>query len=686
MYEGLNAGQRLRGPNSSDEGNPPCKMHGVAADYDLKLTEEEVMLGIARMNPKPNYYEVSLSGNARLIWLFEKPINLISHSFTVFLLTKICEVLPIKQLVGLDEGALKTPDRYFTNGGLWKRLEELPVPEALMLGFMQEVSSKHNWLGPENGPTVPLDVVAIELRKRYPKFINWNGAFDLGAQGPTFWVESSKSPKSAIVRETGLQTFSGTAPKAFYSWSELLTADFVNKFKQKQMGEAVADIYYDEKNYFSRLADRTWAIDNKDNLVTFLKTHKGLSDRVRKGDNTSEVENAIGFIQRQQRVRTAASFAFYPEGINVFNGERILNTHTLRALAPAQGVAVWGPDGNFPWMSNFLDTLFLPVEQLPFFLSWLKYFYTSCHERSPRGGTALFICGGVSVGKTFLNRGVIGGLVGGFMECNEFLMGTDTFNAEIFDRGLWCVDDATMGGDARSHKLFSNMIKRAVANHTFRLNGKYLKAVTVGWSGRVVVTANTDSESLRLLPDLDISIREKICLLKTVPEGPNLFLSKPMMEDILIRELPYLARFLLDMEYPGFTLSSDPRFFVLPYHETTLTTSANHSSNSSAFSEILEDFLSEYFTQFPEKDDWQGTSLLLHKQILAAPAYDQIMRPYNSQTIGRLLGGLIGKGIFDIAEGQGEFSRTFRINRGHRWTKKLNGARVPQALDSIFSK
>lgn len=687
LIEGTNAKLRLKGPSATNEdGNAPHALHGIVADYDLKLGQAEIDAGLARMNFKPTWLETSLSGNLRALWIFEKPVLLHSYAYTVHLLKRICDFLPLKSMPGLDEPALFSPDRYYTTGLVWTETGAGPVSDALVRNFLVEISSKFEWSSAENGPVVPLEVIAAECAKRFPRFKTWPGKFELGSSGPSFWIDGSVSSNSAIVRETGISTFSAHATKPFYNWSELIGAELVNQFKAKQLGEAVTDIFYDEKNYYSKMADGSWAIDPAANIALLLKVGRGLSDRTRKGENSSEVDQALLYIQRNQRVRTAASFAFYPEGVGVWNGEKILNTHHTKALAPAPSPATWGPDGQFPWISKFLDTLFLPADQLPFFLSWLKFFYTSCYARVPRAGTCLFICGGVSVGKTFLNRCIIAGLVSGFAECNDYFMGSDNFNAEIFDKALWCVDDATMGGDAKSHRLFSNMIKRAVANPSFKLNGKYLKGVTVRWSGRVIVTANIDTESLRLLPDLDASVREKICLLKTVPESLGHFVSAPMMEDIVTRELPYFARFLLDMEYPAHTLSVDPRFFISPYHEATLTTSANQSSNSSAFSEILEDFLSEFFIREPGADFWEGTSLALHKQLLAEPAYEQILRPYTSQTMGRLLSGLIGKGIFDISDGEGTFSRTFKIGRGVRFPHKLNGARVPQAENSTFQK
>lgn len=686
LFEGLNPSLRLKGPSSADEGNAPVKMFGAVADYDLKLSAEEVNMAIGRMPIKPNFYEVSLSGNARLIFLFEKPINLPSYVFAVFLLSKLPEFLPVRAMAGLDEGAWRTPDRYYTAGSSFTKISDAPVPHDRLIGFLVEVSKKFDWLSPENGPTVPMDVLIPELRKRHPKFANWEGTFEVGAQGPSFWISGSKSTMSAVVRETGLQTFSGSAPKAWYSWSELVGAEFVNAFKQRQIGSAVADIFFDEKSYFSKLPDGSWATDPKENIALFLKVNRGLSDRTRKGEHASEVEQALSFIQRNNRIKTAASFAFYKEGIIEFNGARCLNLHTKKALAPAPGPAVWGSDGQFPWLSEFLDTVFQPRDQLPFFLSWFKYFYTSCYLREPRSGHALFIAGGVSVGKTFLSRGVISQLCGGFAEASALLMGTDSFNAESFDASTWVIDDGSMSLDVRSHKRFSEQIKRVVANPTHRCNGKFAKAVQVPWQGRCIITLNVDEESLRLLPDLDISIREKVMLLRTVSESAVQFLPQSEMENMLKRELPFLARFLLDMEYPPHTLSKDPRFFVAPHAESSLVTSANHSSASGAFSEILDDFLTEFFKRELDADRWAGTALQLHRQILTDPTMAVPLHRYDSLAIGRHLSTLLNKNTFDIKTEPGEHNRIFVIGRGVRYPKKINGHRVPQAENSRFEK
>jgi hypothetical protein len=660
LWEGVNSNLRIRGPSGSkdDEGNPPQYAHGHATDYDYALTEAEIEAAIARMDIKPNWRETTLSGNCRLIWLYAKPIPIPSYAFAVAWCLSLDQIIPFRQMAGIDEGALKAPERYYTNGCRWQKLNPLPVPHALLVGHLVRVSAKFDFRGPEFGVSIPLDVVAQQLRIKYPKFAEWPGDFTLDAQGPSFWVDASESPKSAIVRETGMQTFSGHAHKPFFNWAELIGGDFCARFKTEQLGSAVTGIFYDEKHYFSKNSQGIWCIDPKENIVGLLKQERGLSDIKRKGDTTTEIERGLVYIQRNQRIKTAAPFAFYPEGEITVLGEKVLNTHTRKALAPSP------EPGDFPWIANFLHNLFLTEDQLVYFISWLSYFYRSCYLRAPRSGHCVFIAGGTSVGKTFLSRGIIGGLVGGFCEANQFLMGEDTFNSELFDCGLWCIDDASIASDFKAHKRFSEMIKRIVANPSIRCNGKFLKANTVAWQGRIIITLNTDAESVRMLPDLDISLREKIMIFRTVEVSKIAFMTQDKMEAMLARELPLFARYLLDYQIPVECQSADPRFGVRNYLEPSLVNTANQSSISGTFAEILEEFTRAHFTERePHADKWEGTALQLHKSIMLDPTICEAMKPFNVQSVGRMMISLAAKKVFDISVSGGEGSRIFTIHR-----------------------
>lgn len=657
LFEGVNSSARI----SDKEENAPVLMHGLAVDYDYPLTDAEIDAGINRMNIKPNWREVTLSGNCRLLWIFSKPLPLASYRYAVALLESMEDIIPFRNLAGIDEGALKAPERYFTNGCQWTKINPLPVPWALLFGHAVRVSEKFDWKGPEFGVTMPLDVVAEKLREKYPRFSEWPGDFTIGAQGPSFWVEGSISSKSALVRETGLQTFAGHAHKPFFNWAELIGAEFCSRFKTEQMGRAVDGIYYDERSYWSKNNQGMWCSDPKENIVGLLKHERGMSDTKRKGEPTTELERAFVYVQRNHRIKVASPYAFYPEGVMTVVGEKVLNTHTRRVIAPAPGPVA---TTELPFLWPFLSTLFRTPEQLDYFLSWLAYFYAACYRRSPRSGQGVFIAGGTSVGKTFLNRGVIGGLVGGFAEANEFLMGTDEFNSELTDVALWVVDDGSIATDFRSHKRFSEMVKRMVANPSIRSNGKFLKANTVLWQGRVVITMNTDAESVRMLPDLDLSLREKIMIFRAHDSPQVQFRPQGEMEAMLARELPVLARFLLDYKIPDHCQSSDPRFGVSCYLEESLVNTANQSSVSGTFSEILEEWQRAYFTERePHAQTWEGTALQLHKSILLDPTLSEAMKPYNVQAVGRMLVNLASKKVFDIRVGGDERRRVFTIPR-----------------------
>jgi len=682
-FEGVQSTLRIRAPRTGDEGNPPAFMHGLSVDYDFNLSEPEIAAGLERIQPdlRPQYRETTLSNNLRLVWVFAEPIPIVSHSFAIFFLKSIDGVIPFRNLAGIDEGALLAPERYYTNGCRWTKINPHPFPHALLAGHWLKICEKFDWRGPEFGPTIPMEVVIPNLASKYSRFAEWDTDFVEGSQGPSFWIDGSKSPKSAIVRAGGISTFAAHAGKAYWSWSELIGADVVSRYQTEKTGKASDGIYYDEKHYYSKNSAGIWCIDPKENVVLYLRQERGLSDTRKKGELTSEVESALVHIQRRNRIKTAAPFSFYPEGIINLLGESVLNTHTRKALAPAP------QSGPFPFIETHLKTLFNPPEQLDYFLSWLAYFYRACHARSPRSGQAVFLAGGTNVGKTFLSRAIVGGLVGGFGEAQPFLLGEDNFNSELFDHALWAIDDGSVAANFVVHKKFSEGIKRVVANPSIRCNGKYLKANTVAWQGRIFVTLNLDPESRRIIPDTDLSLREKIMIFRAHETPQVKFLVADEMMDMLKRELPFFARFLMDWAIPPHCLADDPRFGVRSYLEKSLLDSANRSSVSGAFSEILEEWLRSFFMeQSPESDRWEGTSLQLYKAIQLDHSLVEAMRPFNVQSVGNMMLNLISKSVFKIQVSGDENRRLFTILRDDVRFPRPKKIAVPATAGSYFEK
>ena len=78
--EGVCATQRV------GKDNPPKAIHGFVADYDLKIPAERIMEAIKAMDLKPSYFETSLGGNFRLVWLLETPLQVETTAFGKFVL------------------------------------------------------------------------------------------------------------------------------------------------------------------------------------------------------------------------------------------------------------------------------------------------------------------------------------------------------------------------------------------------------------------------------------------------------------------------------------------------------------------------------------------------------------------------------------------------------------------------
>lgn len=664
-FESVNPNQRI-----SAVENPPRKHHAQPYDIDYPLTRVEIDAAIGRMKIKPQWIERSLSGNWRLVWIFEAPIALPSLEFAIEWLTKLDQIIPFRQVAGLDEAALKAPERLYTNGGVWEKISDDVVPHSLLLGLLQEISAKFDWRS--TGMAVPLEVASAELSKKYPRFSEWEGELTLDSMGPSFWVDGSTSPKSAIVRATGIQTFSAHATKPFYDWSELLGHEFVKQYKLEEMGKAVEGIYYDGKSFIRKNTAEQWLWEDGTQISNFLRVRRGLTDRRAKGASYSQIDSAVQLIKDTAVVSSAGSFCGYAKGVMVYNHRKFLNIHNQDVLQPAPESTIWGPSGRFPLISHFYDGFFSSPDQLKFFLSWGARFYKSFYLRDPRSGQAVFIFGKQGRGKTFNTTAIWAPLMGGHAEAKDWLQGEDAFNSELFDVPVWSLDDGTLGANMRTQHLFDEMVKRCVANQSFRSNEKFRKAGQVLWQGRVMCSGNDDAESLRRIPNLDMSMQEKVMLFRVAEERTDgfKFSDEGEMRKQIAEELPHFARYLLDFQTPEECLASETRFGIKAYHEPSLRNSANHSSASATFGEILDETMREFFTREPDAPFWEGTALQLHKTIHLDMTLTEAMRPYNVQTAARNLATLSAKGQFRIEVVGDEHRRLYRIHRDNRYPVK----------------
>lgn len=698
-FVGVNENGRVSEKGGKENANAPREMNSFTGDYDAKFTWEELERAFARMDIKPNWVERSLSGNWRLVWIFERPIMLSSRNFANFILKHLHEFLPIQELSNLDAGYLE-PSRYYMNGCEWKQIHPTPVPWGSICGWMLKLVRSYAWKDNEPGITIPYHIVAErfrELKDKYPRFKEWTVDFTEGAQGPTFWVDGSKSENSAIVGANGMYSFSNHARqtgKGWWSWAELLGADWVKRFEEGRIGNAVKDIYFDGKDYTVKRECGRWDVLNKDNVINELVVMRGLTREVskKKGDNFSEVEAAIAHVHSQQRVKGMASFAFFPKGRILFNGHQYLNTHNIDAMPPANGDAVWGPDGQFPWISKYYDNFFTTPDQLPYYLSWASYFYKGCYYRKLTLGHAIYIAGPVACGKTFGNREILGKIVGGFAEAASHLLGETTFNSQLFDFALHLVDDTSVTGNSQLYRKFCEGVKKSVANNERECNEKFRVGNVIGCRARYAITCNMDSDSV-VYPDLDASMKDKVMMfLAQLPK--EVFPPQEELQAILSRELPWFCRYLLDYVIPPQcvgTTQEEARFGgIKAYHNPEMVVSAQQSSKTSGLAQVINVWMREYFTKIePDANVWVGCALDLYQQFQQVPGITDILRQMPFEKFNRDLLTLSKGNLFKITEKEGVTTgfRIYEIDRCTHYPKNMTVLEVPeQRTDSNYQK
>lgn len=633
VAEGKNPNQRVTKPSKDGEGNPPHAIWGLAADYDSPYTVEDVLARVPSLSKDhvPEWYERTLSGNARIVWRFESPIIVPSFAFATTFLTFVAERLRCSALLaGLDFKASTNPSRYFTNSGEWYSITGgKPLPVDLVEGWLIESGRVYRFQrdpetrGDDVGDLAP---IRAALAARYPRFSEWPGQFEVGEMGPSFWVEGSTSHKSATVRPGGLQTFAAHAAKGFYTWSDLCDASTVKDLQSQNTSAATRDVFFDSRMYWvPDPLNGAWITIGKENLDTYLITHRKCSPKSDPATGVSPLAEAKLHIAMQNRVDGVGHAVFFPTGlIRAPDGRRVLNISTRVPLSPSEERGIeWGPKGQIPFLSSFYEHLF-PVEVARIaWLGWLGYAYSGVVARRPAQGQVACVAGPPGVGKSMQSQGILSPLFGGCADAAAYLHGKDSFGGELFESFLLRSDDNGLFTDPRTRAGAAERMKALAANAEQRVHAKYMMPTLMPWFGRLVLTMNCDPDSLSQMPELTSSIEGKISLFRTgdIP-APELSLGREWVEATLAKELAFFARWLLEHPPKQLGAELDSRYGVAAYHDPLLLAESRAQSSTAIVRDILDDWRK---TQ-PAPGPWRGTIAQLRMEMAGCPARSEILR------------------------------------------------------------
>ena len=648
-YEGLSPVVRI------GKDNPPVKLHGLVVDYDFRSCTTDMLRDLATKPPSdmmPLWGSMSFSKGAKLYWEFERPIPVSSGIFIKKLSEKLTKELKLQSwLPGFDAGISAKPEQYYEIGCGFTPIGKRKIPHAMLSHWvveaMREVQLWHEW----KRFNIPLDEVEKQVNEQFPG--RWRGTFQVGSRGVRFWDPSADNPTGAMVRLDGMMCFTGD--KAFMSWLDIFGPAFANRFAASKNQVLLDSTYYDGKCFYTKASDEDggkWTEWDKADFSQKLRT-MGFDPARSKGATHSELDMAEIMIKEQRKVDVAGQLVHFPKGPLVWRGKKYLNMGAAEPVRPAPplGAPLSWEDGakHFPFIHGFLDTLFTDRNgedshsQRLYLLAWLKRFYEGGLECSPTQGQMVLLAGPANKGKSLFSEGIVGGLMGGCADGSDHFVDNSRWTANLASSPVIYVGDATATTDHKTSTAFSNLVKKYVANASMHMAQKFKNEGDVPWFGRIVVSCNEDSESLQILPNMDISSREKISLFKA-SDVQYPFPDRREIEKALARELPFFGRFLIDWKYPERTVPTAARFGVEHFHHPELYDAAVQQGASGILAEMIREFV-QLDASKPGLDRkfWRGTAAQLYSNM--SETNPQVAKEFRStRSFLTTLGQVKGRG------------------------------------------
>lgn len=592
MAEGLNSGARIEGENKV------VKVHGVAADYDAPVdwTSVDNIIASKCVNCMPAWRARTYSGYIRIVFEFEEVCS-VPHFLYRSFMGELAKLINFSKIFAGYDRKSEDPSQYFELGTEWVSLNG-QVPSSIVQTALIK-AAKNN--PPESADTsIPIEEVAAEVHKKFPN--RWIGEFEVGARGPLFWIDDGIDREGCQVFEDGMIVYSDR-DYGWKPWRDVFGPDFVKSYEEKKMGGLLDEYWFNGRQFFKLLHAAAQPIP-REQLVLELR-QRGFKNTTKKGENISEVDNAILVISNQNRINEIAPVVFRRnERVVEFNGLRILNSSNIKPIPPSGN----GDVAGWEWLNLFFDQFFVdsqPTRTKYYFFAWFKRFYHAVMNNREDQGQACILVGPAKRGKTLLSNKIISAAVGGYADASDYLSGGTKFNKDLGRAACWVIDDTVSAASFQDQRKATELIKRGVANPRIEFMAKYADAVTLPWSGRIVVSLNDDANSMSVIPTLDSSNRDKLMAFK-ICDKEFRFPSKDKLTNIISNELPNFLAWLEAWD-PPVEVIDDDRFGVKSFIDKTIAYAAYDNSSRSQVAELVDFFAKACREHNETMANWRGT-------------------------------------------------------------------------------
>jgi hypothetical protein len=615
------------------EDNPVVKMHGLIVDYDNRTSTTDKFTELAQKpicEWIPSYGSLSHRKGARLYWEFERPIPIMPGIYAQKFLERLFKELRIGQwLPGCDLGATANVGQYYSFGTEFTKIGGPKIKHAVLAHWAWDAMQSTALWSEAKQYTIPIEDVAAAVAERFPG--KWKGQFTVGSRGVRFWDPSADNPTGAQVRADGCTCYTGD--RAFMSWRDIFGSEFVANYAAEKNEVLLEHTFFEESSerfvyripHPKKPGEWKYIFAKKDDFSQYLRT-QNFNGTKSKDCASSEIDRIQISIKHLKEVNYAKPLVHFPlEMFTWRNGKTYLNTGAPEPIKPAPQMAqqMQWTDGDqyFPLVKAFFDVLFADKHgvdhylQLPKLFAWTKYFYECGLYRNPNRGHVLILAGPPGKGKGFFQEGILGDLMGGSENGTPFLVDDNKWTENIASCPVLNVADSKATEDYKTAASFSNNLKKIVANACIRHSKKFGSEGDIPWNGRIVVTCNTDAESLSILPNMEISNRDKVSMFK----ASDVKLKFPSFRECqlqLKKELPYFARFLLDWKIPDDMVTDETRFGVANFLHPDLFEASVEQGQSGVAAQMVHSFIAaDAAASGHQRDRWSGTSSELYEAI-----------------------------------------------------------------------
>jgi hypothetical protein len=326
--------------------------------------------------------------------------------------------------------------------------------------------------------------------------------------------------------------------------------------------------------------------------------------RVRKSSQ-SEI---LCMIRDKQHVAYIGDVAGYPSGLHQSNGKQILVTTGPNIISPIKGDDVF-------IQSVLRDLLYdaSQPEQLECFLNWLAHCRRAVIKGRRIQSPALVMAGKRGNGKS-LTIEIISRCLGG-RQANgyRYLCGDTQFNKDLLGAELIVMDDPAASRDPRSRIKLAQNIKNFLFNSFVAIEGKNKDSFNCSPIQAVVFAVNDDPEHLRVLPELDEPMRDKIILTTTSPARipSSLIGNEELIKSEIVKMLP---AFLYELDRRDISAAYDDRGRFNCFWHPAITEAIGLLSNEQRLLELIHQDSDISFV-ITERGEWKGTAAMLEARL-----------------------------------------------------------------------